>query len=99
MYLNLNFLIDHKKKRSYSSDDSSDSDSVDSFSNHGTQSKTEQSDGASCSRTIDSDSNLSDDPASKMYGTFENNEKSNKGMSLMVIINYYEIFINYLLKL
>jgi len=98
MYFNLNFLIDHKKIRKYSSEDSSDSDSVDDFSNHGKKLKTEQFDGASCSRTIDSDSNLSDDPPSKVYGTFENNEKSNKGMSLMVIINYYEIFINYLLK-
>lgn len=98
MYFNFNFLIDLKRKKSYSSDDSSDSDSVDRFSNHGKKLKTEQSDGASCSRTIDSDSNLSDDPPSKIYGTFENNEKSNKGMSLMVIINYYEIFINYLLK-
>lgn len=78
-----------------SSEDSSDSDSISCFSNRGTQSKTEPSDGASCSRTIDSDSNASDDHTSRTYGTVEDNEKSNKGMSLMVITKYYKTFINF----
>lgn len=80
-------LENKNKKRSLSSsEDSSDSDN-DCFSNYATSSKVEHYDGASCSKTNDSDSNLSDDPPPKATKNNEHNEKSgNKGMSLMVKI-------------
>lgn len=85
------YLLEYnKKKRNLSSDDSSlssDTDDKNGFSKFGTYSKAEQYDGASCSRSVDSDSNISesDDLFTKPNQNVENNEKSgNKGMSLMV---------------
>lgn len=64
-----------------SSEDSPVSDN-NCFSGYMNQSKLD----VSCSRSIDSDSNSSDDP-SKSDKKIENNKKdSNKGMCLMVII-------------
>ncbi|XP_060876031.1 cap-specific mRNA (nucleoside-2'-O-)-methyltransferase 1 isoform X2 [Metopolophium dirhodum] len=90
-FMKSDIKLERTNKRSLSSsEDSSDSDSINCFSNHGLQSKTEPFDGASCSRTIDSDSNESDDHPSKTYGTVEDGEKSNKGMSLMKKSGYKE---------
>lgn len=75
------------KRNLSSSEDSSDSDSNNCFSNYGTHSKEDQFDGASCSKSVDSDSNISDESLPKYNRNLENIEKSgNKGMSLMVII-------------
>lgn len=76
-----------RKRMISSSEDSSHSDDSNSdILNYGTHSKEEQFDVASCSRTNDSDSNISDDVPPKSKQRFENNEKDgNKGMSLMVI--------------
>jgi len=71
-----------------SEDSSTDSGDNISFSNLATQSKTEQFNNPSCSRTIDSDSE-SDESSSKANRHIESTEiGSNKGLSLMVIIRY-----------
>lgn len=80
-------LENNKQNKKLSSEDSSDSDS-NCFSNYAIQSKEVQFHGASCSRKIDSDSNISDDDLSPKIGQhLEDNQKiGNKGLSLMVII-------------
>lgn len=87
LFINLIFLLEtNKRKKNLSSEDSSDSDS-NCFSSYPIHSKEEQFDGASCSRTHDSDSNISDDSSSKTSQNVENDENiGNKGLSLMVII-------------
>jgi len=77
-----------KEKDLSSEDSSSDSGSNKYISSLGTQSKTEQLINASCSRTIDSDSESDESPL-KANQCFEDTKKSgNKGMSLMVISDY-----------
>lgn len=93
MYILIHIFVvleyDKNNKKNLSSDDSSDSDSNNCFSNYGTQSKKVKFNDASCSKSLDSDSNISDDSLSKTNGSLENIERSgNKGMSLMVTTVY-----------